>query len=358
MECVDFNLNLDRHNILLTVMYRPPDTSVLKFANELAVYMERNINITGEQIIVGDINVHINKQDHSNAIVLSVMLESFNLSNHVEFPTHKLQNTLDLIINQEHSRCIRNICQGHLLSDHHLVLFNITSKSKVSLCRKQAFRKYKSISSEDFSANVIKKLKFINITNTNTDNLVSAYDRSLKAVLDTHAPLKIKSISCRRRVPWFSADLTGAIHKHQKLERMWCEDPENREKFLQFYHQWWLVSNMWDWAERLFFLEALTDNRTNFKDIFNICNNILGRNNLPLPSSDLNINLANKFNNCFHDKIGSIYSSLVQHNQATLETYRVEVHLPQHQHLSLSLNQYHEVTWNDTSWPVQQKVVN
>ena len=71
IECVDFNLNLDRHNSLLAVIYRPPDTSVLQFANELAAYMERNINTTGEQIIVGDFNVHVNKQDEGNAIVLS-----------------------------------------------------------------------------------------------------------------------------------------------------------------------------------------------------------------------------------------------------------------------------------------------
>ena len=217
-------------------------------------------------------------------------------------------------------------CQGYLLSDHHLVLFNITSKSKVSLSRKQACRKYKSISPEDFLADVIKELKFINITNTTTDNLVSAYERSLKSVLDAHAALKIKSVSCRRRIPWFSADLAGAIHKHQKLERIWSKDSENREKFLQFYHQQWLVSNMWDQTGRLFFLEALADNRTNFKEIFNICNNVLGRNNnLPLPSLDSNINLVNKFNNYFLNKIGSIYSSLVQHNQVTLEMYRVKV---------------------------------
>ena len=30
MECVDFNLNLNRHNILLAAIYRPPDTSVFK----------------------------------------------------------------------------------------------------------------------------------------------------------------------------------------------------------------------------------------------------------------------------------------------------------------------------------------
>ena len=86
---------------------------------------------------------------------------------------------------------------------------------------------------------------------------------------------------------------------------------------------------MWNQAERSFFQEALTDNRTNFKEIFNICNTILGRtNNLPLPPSDSNITLANNFNNYFHDKIGNIYNSLVQQNQAIPETYGVEVHPP------------------------------
>ena len=150
MECVDFSLNLDRYNILLAVIYRPPDSSVLQFANELAAYMEKNISTAGEQIIVGDLNVHINQQDEGNAIILSDMLEFFNIANHVEFPIHKLQNTLDLVINQQDSKHIRNVCQGHLLSDHHLVLFDITSKNKVPLSRKQTFRKYKSINLEDF----------------------------------------------------------------------------------------------------------------------------------------------------------------------------------------------------------------
>ena len=226
MECVDFSLNLNRCNILLAVIYRPPDTSVLQVANELAAYMEKNINTTGEQIIVGDFNVHINKLDEGNAMILSDMLESFNLSNCVEFPTHKLQNTLDLVINQKDSWHIRNTHQEHLLSDHHLVLFDITSKSKVSLSRNQAFRKYKSISLEDFSDDVIKELKSINLTDTTSDDLVSAYDRSLRLVLDTHAPLKVRSIPCRKKVPWFSADLAGAICKHQK----WNEDGVRTQK--------------------------------------------------------------------------------------------------------------------------------
>ena len=101
----------------------------------------------------------------------------------------------------------------HLLSDHHLVLFDITSKSKVPLYRKQAFRKYKSINLEDFSDDVVKELKFINLMDTTTGDLVLAYDRSLGLVLDTHAPLKVRSIPCMKKVPWFSTDLAEAICK-------------------------------------------------------------------------------------------------------------------------------------------------
>ena len=165
---------------------------------------------------------------------------------------------------------------------------------------------------EDFLDDVVKELKSINLTDITTGDLVSAYDRSLRLVLDTHAPLKVRSIPYRKKVPWFSTDLAEAICKHWKLERRWSEDPQNREKFLQFYYQQWLVSNIWNQAERSFFWEALADDRTNSKDIFNICNTILGRNNkLPLPPSDSNITLTNNFNNYFHDKIGNIYSSLV-----------------------------------------------
>ena len=74
-ECVDFNLNLDRHNILLGVIYWSPDTSLLQFDTELAAYMEGNINTTRELIIVGDFNVHINKQDDSDVIILSDIAE-------------------------------------------------------------------------------------------------------------------------------------------------------------------------------------------------------------------------------------------------------------------------------------------
>ena len=59
MECTNFKINLDWTPYLLTIVYRPPNTSVLQFAMELAEYMEQTINISGRTLIVGDFNIHV-----------------------------------------------------------------------------------------------------------------------------------------------------------------------------------------------------------------------------------------------------------------------------------------------------------
>ena len=62
MECVDFSLNLDRYNILLAVIYRPPDSSVLQFANELAAYMEKiSTQLESKSLLVISMYTSINR---------------------------------------------------------------------------------------------------------------------------------------------------------------------------------------------------------------------------------------------------------------------------------------------------------
>ena len=64
-----------------------------------------------------------------------------------------------------------------------------------------------------------------------------------------------------------------------------------------------------------FLQKSLHDNKNNFKAIFNICNNLLGRNlDLPLPPSDKNKMLAEVFNTFFIDKIAKIRDNL-QHTR-------------------------------------------
>ena len=56
-------------------------------------------------------------------------------------------------------------------------------------------------------------------------------------------------------------------------------------------------------AEKDFYSKSVHDNKKDFKAIFNICNNLLGRNiDLPLPPSINNKMLVEEFNTFFTDK--------------------------------------------------------
>ena len=90
--------------------------------------MERNSNIPGDLILLGDINIHVNNTQSQHATLFKDFLNSFGLPNKVTLPIHHLLNTLDLIIVEEESIKVQHIRQGSLFSYHHMVQFNLITK--------------------------------------------------------------------------------------------------------------------------------------------------------------------------------------------------------------------------------------
>ena len=64
------------------------------------------------------------KEDASTNTILDI-LDSLDLVNHVNFPTHKSQNTLDPVITTNSDNVVRNPSQGRLFLDHNMVMFNL-----------------------------------------------------------------------------------------------------------------------------------------------------------------------------------------------------------------------------------------
>ena len=84
--------------IHLAVIYRPPDSSIIQFANELVGFMEENIHNMGNLLLIGNINIKINIENDPGTMIFNDFLDSFNLANTVNFPTHCQDNTLDLVV--------------------------------------------------------------------------------------------------------------------------------------------------------------------------------------------------------------------------------------------------------------------
>ena len=75
-------------------------------------------------------------------------------------------------------------------------------------------------------------------------------------------------------------------------------------------------SNFLDKAEWKFFLTSITENSSNYKHIYEICNHLLGRSkDSPLPPGIPNKDLAVRFNNYFIQKIANIHTDLIEKHQ-------------------------------------------
>ena len=64
---------------------------------------------SGNILIVGDFNFHVDNTRSSDTITFNKILESFNLQQHVNEPTHKQGHTLDLIITRNEDRLVNDI---------------------------------------------------------------------------------------------------------------------------------------------------------------------------------------------------------------------------------------------------------
>ena len=114
MKCVDFTVSLPGLSLNLAVIYRPPDKSVISFANEFLDYMERNINSTGKLLITGNFNIHEKGLESLDTNTFLDIPESFGLHNHISFPTHHLNNTLDLVLTSGQDNFIESSTTGRL----------------------------------------------------------------------------------------------------------------------------------------------------------------------------------------------------------------------------------------------------
>ena len=223
MESTCFSINTGFKAVNLTAIYRPPDSNALEFCNELANLLESKINSSSELILLGDLNIAVNKPSEAVPSIFLDMLNSFNLINRVDKPTHRLSNTLDLIIHDADSNVIPRIKIGRLFSDHNIVLFDISTPCTVTKSAVRLYRKLKNINPAVFMEDV-EKLCLKKLSGLSLEDKTNHYYTMLRSTLDHHAPIKSRKCSNCPKVPWFTDRIAEAIRLRRSLERTWHRD--------------------------------------------------------------------------------------------------------------------------------------
>ena len=127
-----------------------PSPQIKAFLEDFASLLEQLVSISGNLLIVGDFNFHLDDFNDTDGTKLHNLLEFFNLKQHVAKPTHSRGHTLDLSITRSEDDLVDGIVvRDPILSDH----FAVHCTLKLSKPRAEKYEiRYRKLRSVDMSA--------------------------------------------------------------------------------------------------------------------------------------------------------------------------------------------------------------
>ena len=208
-------------SIRFVVIYRPTSSQIKAFLEGFANLLEQLVPISGNLLIVGDFNFHLDDSNNTDATKLHNLLKSFNLKQHVATPTHSRGHILDLIITRSEDDLVDGIVvRDPTLSDR----FAVHCTLKLSKPRAEQHNiRYRKLRFVDMSA-LCKDLRDSIVLQENITylpTLVDKYEIELKRVLDIHAQEKKRTITVRPTAALYNGDIDREKRKRRKLERRW-----------------------------------------------------------------------------------------------------------------------------------------
>ena len=257
---------------------------------------------------MGDFNLHL-ESSSSDVRQLTDILESIDLNQHVNFPTHIHGHSLDVMIFC--NRCdVLSVSPSDAISDHFSVIADLKIPTDHSHTEPQTitYHKLKAINMEAFKADInnsdlIKNPKF------NATELAQQYDSVLSTLIDFHAPLATKKISLKPPNPWMTPAILASKRHRRYLERVWRRYPTalNRSRFSKQIH---LCNKQMSKAKSAHYSKIIAEYSGDQPSLCQAFNKILHRcPNMYLPDHSSITALANAFSSFFINKISIIRSS-------------------------------------------------
>ncbi|XP_041642854.1 uncharacterized protein LOC121509496, partial [Cheilinus undulatus] len=183
----------------IVLIYRPPKATTT-FLSDLSELLTSVCSRSSSILLLGDFNIHVDSTSCTLTSEFLSLLDCFNITQHVQGPTHSKGHTLDLVCSTGLTPFIPQ-CLDLAISDHHAVFLSIPTLLPRQLTKCNiTFRILKSI-----SIPALKNMLATNLTTTHpittVDALANHYNTALSLSLDSLAPLKTRSVSFTHPAP-------------------------------------------------------------------------------------------------------------------------------------------------------------
>ena len=283
------------------------------FLEELIMLLEISSASSEIFVLAGDVNIHLDDKDDTYTKQFNDILEMFNHKQHVNFATHRLGHTIDVVVTHTESPIIENIKPNNVdLSDHYIVQFEVKSiaPNKIEYINVK-YRDVKSVNNERFCADI--KQCCDSIHSNDLQEKVGSFNTLTRKVVDSHAPQKTKQVKIVPSAPCFNTEYKTARQCRRKAEKKYKQSGlvKHKAEFVNIRQQTTALAFT---KKRDYFAEKIVECNGNSKTLFNCLKLLDDKRETVLPSHDTPLELAERFKLYFRDKICNIRKSFVNIN--------------------------------------------
>ena len=304
-EHIAIRINItNRMSLLLVSIYRVLFVSKTVFLDEIAQLFEMLVSLKDNIILAGDVNIHMDEDDlYTNKF--KDILDTFNIIQHIDFPTHIQGHTLDIITTFGKNPIISNIESNEYdVSHHFLVDFQVAIVPEAKHVKEITYRKLKD--PEKFTKDVSKKLT---ISCHSFGENVRNYNEVLRGLLDDHAPVKSRKIKVVPDAPWFNTEYANLRKQRHKAEKQYKRTKlaADKDKYKNIHKQTTQLAHEMKCKHYGEKLEG-----ANNKILYSTINKLLdNETEVILPDAKSDGELANSFLSYFTEKIEKIRASFM-----------------------------------------------
>ena len=323
-EYIELFITAISSHIRLIVIYRPPQLSKAKFIVEFGDFIEKLSVMPGKLLICGDFNINWLNENDCDIIKLRRLFDCFNLIQHVDVPTHTSGHILDYVIGS--SDLVKSWRASDFVSDHcalHVALTCGSTHPDRTLIR---YRQLKTIDNDEIAKDI--EAADFNLDICDVNAVVDTYNVVFTSILNKHAPLKTKYVTCRVMQPWINDNILAIKRIKRKHERLWRKTKlhVHLDSFILVCKE---LKDLISKAKTNFYSSQIANCYGDQKKLFNIVKNLLGHSrHAVLPEYENSKSLATKFNDYFISKIDTIRNSFPALIDSLPKTHFNDLHMP------------------------------
>ena len=241
---------------------------------------------------------------------------------HVSEATHKKGDILDLIITRTHEKLVGLCTVDNPFVSVHLAVNSLLDLAKIPLeCKRISYRKIRDIHFSEFCGQLEDTSLVRDAASFSLGELVYEYNTTFKSLLDSHAPLKTKTITLRLTALWYTEGLRYEKKKGRALELRWRSSKRECD-YSRFKKQCLRVNALIKKTKVDYYSGIIQESSNNPRTLFSTVNKLLHKG-VPAeyPSGCASDgDLANKFIDFFGEKITVLRNSLDSTSDIVVES--------------------------------------